>query len=186
MDFGRKDYNENINSIIANAPKDEPVFLIRACDTLAPEILLEYASLLRLRGIDSNVADSIVAHAQKMVNYQHPLRIGEINSDSDEPKLDAVTTIDSILSMIEVDGFCKASQLSTIAELMSKFFGDDSFLLLTKEVKIPNDFELVGPNGPITGYQVSEGTQKKIENSKITIWCRKDKDFRILKRSRLV
>ena len=52
MKHARNDYNGRIVDLQNKIPEDEPVFLLRAQDKLAPELLLQWAMKLRLLGGD--------------------------------------------------------------------------------------------------------------------------------------
>jgi len=56
-------------------PEDEPVFLLRGQDTFAPELLLRWASKLRLHQGDSNMARMVEDHAQKMIEWQNKVKV---------------------------------------------------------------------------------------------------------------
>ena len=49
MRHAREDYNNRIVDLENKIPKDEPVFLLRGQDVLAPGLLLEWAKQLRLK-----------------------------------------------------------------------------------------------------------------------------------------
>lgn len=69
MIHAREDYNriqDPTNKIAA----DEPVFLLRAKDELAPGILMTWAEELIFRGGDLKLAKMAQEHAVKMVNWQ--------------------------------------------------------------------------------------------------------------------
>jgi hypothetical protein len=71
----RKDYNERIQDNANLIPKDEPVFLLRGQDALAPGILREYANRLRealeLENNDNrSVVIAVSEHADAMEEYQ--------------------------------------------------------------------------------------------------------------------
>lgn len=70
MDFGRKDYNENIHEIIDQAPSDEPVFLLRGSDKLAPTLIASYVKELVMAGVDQDIIDSAVSQCRKMIEWQ--------------------------------------------------------------------------------------------------------------------
>lgn len=70
MDFGRKDYNESIHEIIDQAPSDEPVFLLRGSDKLAPTLIASYVKELVMAGVDQDIIDSAVSQCRKMIEWQ--------------------------------------------------------------------------------------------------------------------
>lgn len=56
-------------------PKDEPVFLLRGQDILAPELLLLWAAKLRLKGGNPRMAEKVEDHAQKMIEWQKTKKV---------------------------------------------------------------------------------------------------------------
>lgn len=50
--------------------QDEPVFLLRGQDVLAPGLLMKWAEELISRGGDKRLAKSVVSHALKMIEWQ--------------------------------------------------------------------------------------------------------------------
>ena len=69
MKHAREDYNR-IQDPENKIPKDEPVFLLRGQDKFAPELLLRWASKLRLAGGNPSMAEMVEEHAQKMIEWQ--------------------------------------------------------------------------------------------------------------------
>ena len=70
MLHARSDYNR-IQDPENKIPKDEPVFLLRGQDVLAPVLLLQWAKELRLRGGSSKMAHMVEKHALEMVIWQN-------------------------------------------------------------------------------------------------------------------
>ena len=69
MKHAREDYNRIQDP--ANAiPEDEPVFLLRGQDPLAPKCLLLWATELRLAGGDPEMARMVENQAQEMLEWQ--------------------------------------------------------------------------------------------------------------------
>jgi len=83
MIHARQDYNERIQDSKNIIPEDEPVFLLRGQDALAPTLLLDWASRLRSLGGDPNMADLARIQARKMLAWQakHGLKIPDIPKD---------------------------------------------------------------------------------------------------------
>jgi hypothetical protein len=71
MKHARQDYqtiqDSNPNTTFG---EDEPVFLLRAKDKFAPELLLRWAAKLRLNGGDPYMAIMVENHAQEMIEWQ--------------------------------------------------------------------------------------------------------------------
>lgn len=69
MIHARNDYN-HIQDSTGKIKEDEPVFLLRAKDMLAPHILILWAEELISRGGDKAMAKMVTDHAVKMINWQ--------------------------------------------------------------------------------------------------------------------
>jgi len=69
MKHARSDYNrfQDPKGLI---PDDDPVFLLRGQDNMAPELLIRWASGLRLQGGDPHMAKIVEDHAQLMLDWQ--------------------------------------------------------------------------------------------------------------------
>lgn len=73
MLHARKDY-DRIQDPEGIIPEDEPVFLLRAQDCFAPELLLRWAAKLRLNRGDPLVAQGVEKHAQKMIEWHRSVK----------------------------------------------------------------------------------------------------------------
>ncbi len=73
MIHARKDY-DRIQDPLNKIPVDEPVFMLRGQDELAPELLLRWAAKLRLRGGQPGMARIIEDHAQLMIEWQKKIK----------------------------------------------------------------------------------------------------------------
>lgn len=69
MIHAREDYNR-IQDPSGKIAQDEPVFLLRAKDRTAPQILDEWARLQRFFGGDMRLADMATEHAKLMREWQ--------------------------------------------------------------------------------------------------------------------
>ena len=65
----RSDYNRRIQDNDNLIPEDEPVFLLRGQDFLAPFLLEEYARRMRALG-HGYISDMIRDHALNMLDWQ--------------------------------------------------------------------------------------------------------------------
>ncbi len=83
MKFTRKDYTKRIVDKANKIPEDEPVFLLRGQDKLAPDTLRRYCELLeeeatKQEGVKRDgllsMADELRVHAREMVVWQHTKR----------------------------------------------------------------------------------------------------------------
>ena len=70
MKHVREDYSR-IQDPEGLIPEDEPVFLLRGQDELAPGTLQHWADELIARGGDVKLAQAAVAHAARMIQWQH-------------------------------------------------------------------------------------------------------------------
>jgi len=70
MIHASEDYTERIQDAAGKIPEDEPVFLLRGQDVLAPSLLLDWASRLRALGGDLELTDLVRVHAQRMIQWQ--------------------------------------------------------------------------------------------------------------------
>lgn len=86
MKFNRPDYDNRLIDKDNRIPEDEPVFLLRGQDKLAPKLLLMWAMELRLAGGDPAMAENAEAHAQRMINWQknHKCKTPDMYQDSYE------------------------------------------------------------------------------------------------------
>lgn len=69
MKHARSDY-DRIQDPSGLIPEDEPVFLLRAQDVVAPKILDTYAALVEMRGGDPEVVRLTREHAERMREWQ--------------------------------------------------------------------------------------------------------------------
>ncbi len=89
MLHARKDY-DRIQDPEGLIPEDEPVFLLRAKDILAPGILIHWASELVIRGGDKEMASIVVKHAKKMIDWQeeHGCKLPDLPRVEIDPNCD--------------------------------------------------------------------------------------------------
>ena len=74
MLHARKDYNESVQDSTGRIPEEEPVFLLRGQDILAPGFVRAYAELYLAGGGDERVYFGLIAHADKMDNWQDEVK----------------------------------------------------------------------------------------------------------------
>jgi hypothetical protein len=80
MIHARPDY-QHIQDNTGKIPDNEPVFLIRAQDTLAAQALHLYADLAEENGASDTFVLSVREHAAKMEEWQ-PKKLPDLPSDS--------------------------------------------------------------------------------------------------------
>lgn len=73
MRHARRDY-DRIQDPENKIPEDEPVFLLRGQDPLAPELLLRWAAKLRLKGGQPAMARLVEDQAQAMLDWQEEMK----------------------------------------------------------------------------------------------------------------
>ena len=69
MKHAREDYN-HIQDESGRIRADEPVFLIRAQDSTAPQALRAYAIIAAAHGASTELTDSVQRHARAMEEWQ--------------------------------------------------------------------------------------------------------------------
>lgn len=70
MLHARRDY-DRFQDPEEEIPEDEPVFLIRGQDMVAPSVLKYYADMAELVGADKELVDAVRKHAELMIDYQY-------------------------------------------------------------------------------------------------------------------
>lgn len=81
MRHARADYQNRIVDLDRKIPDDEPVFLIRGSDAIAPVVVREYARLhLRQEGADPEFSRQITEHAAEMERWQatHGAKVADL------------------------------------------------------------------------------------------------------------
>jgi hypothetical protein len=85
MIHARKDYNVIQDPRTANKndkgiPRDEPVFLLRAQDSLFIQMLVLYRSMADFIGCDERMLQTISAHIElaKLYNLSHPTKKADL------------------------------------------------------------------------------------------------------------
>jgi len=80
MIHDREDYNKRIQDSDGLIPEDEPVFLIRAQDSLAVTMLRSYAALSGARGASKEFVRSVRKQLERVITWQntHEIRAADI------------------------------------------------------------------------------------------------------------
>lgn len=68
--IGRTDY-QRIQDPAGKIPEDEPVFLLRGQDLLAPQIVQEWIALAIRNHVDKTLIESAIDLCQRMVTWQN-------------------------------------------------------------------------------------------------------------------
>ena len=82
MKHARKDY-DRFQDPEHRIPEDEPVFLLRAHDMVAPRVVGYWVMVARNAGADVNILKAAEAHARDMVEWQqkHGAKIPDMPED---------------------------------------------------------------------------------------------------------
>lgn len=70
MLHARKDYQERVQDSENLIPEDEPVFLLRAQDKTAPEVVDAWADWAKEDGAADNIVEAARTHAELMRKWQ--------------------------------------------------------------------------------------------------------------------
>lgn len=169
MKFGRQDYNGRIVDLQNKIPEDEPVFLLRSSDSLAPKLLLMWAMELRLKGGDPMMASEAESHAQKMIDWQrtHPAKTPDMYHSG--------TTRNLIYEKITelLDNF-KQSDINQMTELLGKYYGCDGSSLIY--ILLPTDKDPAFGDLPIQllredHFKLSDLDEKiKMSSAKLVVY----------------
>ena len=85
MLHARKSYNERIQDSANIIPEDEPVFILRGQDKLAPVMLDIYCALsANTKGADIDIRVAVTEHAGRMRNWQRERKVKVADMDSSD------------------------------------------------------------------------------------------------------
>jgi len=73
MKHERADYNERVKCVDGSIPENEPVFLLRGKDPFAQQVVEYWVFLHRHRKSLEVKRERVLAHAQKMYEYERDL-----------------------------------------------------------------------------------------------------------------
>lgn len=166
MRHAREDYNNRIVDLENKIPKDEPVFLLRGQDVLAPGLLLEWAKQLRLRGGDPNMARVAEDHAQEMIRWQksHRAKTPDMYNDSKERK-EMLAEINDIIEGVEAQNQLSQEQFKRLSKLVKDYFDTDVELIyIFTAADIKEEFK--------TTTDLSSFTQDQLEISDNDQWSK--------------
>ena len=184
MRFGRQDYNRRIVDLEGKIPDDEPVFLLRGQDVLAPKLLLMWAADLRLSGGDPQMARETEELAQEMIMWQRnnlgktPDRL--IESDSKK------SIRDRIFSEIEkIDKKESTLTLKDFYDLLDAYFdGYQNYYTVLpvdmKESSLKLPLDLIS----MSDVDIDNLSPKELQDmmsKKVIIAVRSDSEFKVIK-----
>jgi len=169
MDFGREDYNENIKDLSGRIPDNEPVFLLRAQDPFAPELLMRWAMKLRLAGGSPDSANSANNLAQKMLDWQreHGTKTPDMMKASKFTNTKLKRADASILKWMKENQYIK-DEMDSVLRLFEEYYSsDDTVLVITK-----NDKKDLTLSKPIDQYTIEDFNidEIKYEDCKLCIF----------------
>jgi len=176
MIFGRKDYNKRIIDLENLIPEDEPVFFLRGSDILAPELLLKWATNLRLKGGDPATARNAEDHAQRMIEWQktHDVKIPDMYSDSEDTRL-LLERLNKLLDSGNV------SSVDEISKLVQEYFNTTSEIV---SINLRSDLKIERRGLTLDQIKLDDLDIDPFElrNKKLVLYCTSD-GFKVLKRS---
>lgn len=70
MKHGRDDYQDRIVDLEEGIPRDEPVFVLRASDVVAPDVVRFWARRAEAVGADPSMVRDVLEHAASMDRWQ--------------------------------------------------------------------------------------------------------------------
>lgn len=122
MKHARSDYNGRIVDLENKIPIEEPVFLLRGQDKLAPKLLLMWAMELRLQGGDPSMAEEAERHAQLMIEWQKTHRVKTPDQYNDSPEKQFILTkLKSLIQSIDEGKYVTSTEISS---WLTKYYGD--------------------------------------------------------------
>lgn len=175
MKFSRKDYNERIIDTANRIPVDEPCFLLRAQDKLAPKLLLEWATAVRLSGGDPAMAAEAEEHAQEMIRWQntHKVKTPDMYRGSVEKSL----ILDELKKHL---GDFKFHDIKKFVKLLGDYYDRDGLelihILLPVDLKIPNTTP-----STLDDFQLTPETKLRCSKCKVIIYSDPTRGSIILK-----
>lgn len=122
----RHDYNERVQDAAEIIPADEPVFLLRAQDSVAPAAVRYWAQMYLRAGGDADVALSAMQHALRMEAWP-------VMKLADAPSAELVVNPDVVVPLaVDSDGLPVAEQppespLEQLLEARAQALYYDSF-----------------------------------------------------------
>lgn len=180
MKFARDDYNGRIIDTENKIPEDEPCFLLRGQDSLAPKLLLEWAMELRLSGGDPNMAEEAERQAQDMLNWQrsHGSKTPDMYRESGEMQY-YKDRIDGKVKDIESGIF--DINLTELQQDCDKYYGLNSVQIL-----IPMDLKKDSRSKSIDDlkfddFELDDDSLRLSYKAKLILYCSSNRKIRVLK-----
>ena len=70
----KRELLDGTDNCLANAADDEPLFVLRAQDLVAPDTIRQWALLAQLQGTPRDKIEGAIKEAQEMENWEHRKR----------------------------------------------------------------------------------------------------------------
>lgn len=179
MKFGRDDYNRRIVDLENKIPEDEPVFLLRAQDKLSPRLLLMWATELRLKGGDPNMAREAEDHAQAMIQWQneHKCKTPDMYRESAQKQF-IKEKINILLSEIASG---KRINVSELSDWIEKYYDKKDLVSILMHFDLKDEFKDISEDSlQYNHFNLSDEDELKLYNSKLAIYCSNRGPYRIL------
>lgn len=180
MKFSRSDYNNRIIDKDGKIPKDEPVFLLRARDSLAPKMLLTWALELRLSGGDPDMALEAENHAQDMIEWQkiHGCKTPDMYiGDGTERGLN----LDRLKSLVTAISNKEKVSIDEITKYAIKYYGHEKFIKILMSMDLKMDRLTKDPYSlKFEDFDLSDNIIDELSIAKLIIYAFKG-GLRILK-----
>lgn len=180
MKFSRSDYNNRIIDKDNKIPIDEPVFLLRAKDSLAPRMLLNWALELRLAGGDPDMAREAENHAQEMIEWQkvHGCKTPDMYVGVGTER---GFTLDKLKTLIKAAQSREKVSLDNITRYAIKYYGHEKFLKILMPMDLKLDRYSKDPYSlQFEDFDLNDNTIDELNIAKLIIYAFKG-GLRILK-----
>lgn len=182
MKFGRTDYNRRIVDTENKIPEDEPCFLLRGQDSLAPKLLLMWAMELRLNGGDVSMAIEAEAHAQEMLRWQkdHKVKTPDMYRQSNEKKF-ILESIKEDVNLISLGNTNLITKLQN--EVKDYYDGNTTYVRILMEMDLKSNSKSKNiENLTFDDFDLDETSTRELFTAKLVIYCSK-KGVKIFKNS---
>lgn len=181
MKHARSDYNSRIVDLEHKIPENEPVFLLRGQDKLAPRLLLMWAMELRLQGGDPSMAEEAERHAQLMIEWQKTHKVKTPDQYNDSPERQFI--LGKLNTLIEeVKSGLYTGNAKDIINWLTKYYGDTKglyYILMPSDLKPESKFKPVNQL-VFDDFKVIDEDTLEMMKAKLILFC-SNKDIIILK-----
>lgn len=184
MKFARSDYDKRIVDTANKIPDNEPCFLLRGQDSIAPRLLLMWAMELRLAGGDPAMAESAEHQAQDMINWQrtHVSKTPDLFKDSFKQDVlrDSLKFDLNIISTGDSSKF-KSFDISDFQSRCNQYYGymESLYILMPNDLinKDYDDFRTL----KLSNFNLTSTLAESIAKAKIVLFIDRNRNILILK-----